>query len=76
MRVLWYAKLLKETETKETIVFFVTFLLLVAFQSGGTRAPWAPLATPMVVSKFRDRCGPVWDTGRQTSIPGRLATLP
>ena len=29
MRVLLYAKLLKETETEETIVFFVTFLSLV-----------------------------------------------
>ena len=28
-------KILKETETEETIVFFVTFLLLVAFQWGG-----------------------------------------
>ena len=36
--------MLKETETEETIVFFVTFLLLVAFQLGGE---WAPLATPM-----------------------------
>ena len=44
MRVLLYAKLLKETE--ETIVFFVTFLSLVAFQLG--RAPPSPpLATPM-----------------------------
>ena len=36
-----YSKMLKETETEETIVFFVTFLSLVAFQLGG-RAPWAP----------------------------------
>ena len=35
MRVLLYAKLLKETETDETIGFFVTFLSLVAFQLGG-----------------------------------------
>ena len=35
MRVLLYAKLVKETETEETIVFFVTFLSLVAFQLGG-----------------------------------------
>ena len=27
--------MLKETETEETIVFFVTFLSLVAFQLGG-----------------------------------------
>ena len=45
MRVLLYAKMLKETKAEETIVFFVTFLLLVAFQLGGGRAP--PLATPM-----------------------------
>ena len=30
--------MVKETETEETIVFFVTFLLLEAFQLGG-RAP-------------------------------------
>ena len=35
MRVLLYAKLLKETETEETIVFLVTVLSLVAFQLGG-----------------------------------------
>ena len=40
--------MLKETETEETIVFFVTFLSLVAFQLGGRRAPCAPLATPIV----------------------------
>ena len=34
MRVLLYAKMLKETKTEETIVFFVTFLSLVAFQLG------------------------------------------
>ena len=41
MRVLLHAKLLKETETEETIEFFVTFLSLVAFQlgGGGGRAP-------------------------------------
>ena len=33
--VLLYAKMLKEIKTKETIVFFVTFLSLVAFQLGG-----------------------------------------
>ena len=50
MRVLLYAKMLKETE--ETIVFFVTFLSLVAFQSGGG-GPWALLlpATPMPPEK-------------------------
>ena len=34
--------MLKETETEETIVFFVTFLSLVAFQLEGGRAPWPP----------------------------------
>ena len=41
--------MIKEAETEETIVFFVTFLSSVAFQLGGGWAPWAPpLATPMV----------------------------
>ena len=31
--------MLKETRTAETIVFFVTFLSLVAFQLGGGAAP-------------------------------------
>ena len=35
-------KVLKETETEKTIVFFVTFLSLVAFQLRGGRAPWGP----------------------------------
>ena len=44
--------MLKETETEETIVFFMTFLSLVAFQLDGGRAPWAsPLATPMPPEK-------------------------
>ena len=34
-----YAKMLKETKTEETIVFFVTFLSLVAFQLGGPGPP-------------------------------------
>ena len=38
--------MLKETETEETIVFFVTFLSLVAFQLGG--GPGPRLAMPMV----------------------------
>ena len=38
--------MLKETKTEETIVFFVTFLSLVAFQLGRAWGP--PLATPMV----------------------------
>ena len=34
--------MLKETETEETIVFFVAFLSLVAVQLGGGRAPCLP----------------------------------
>ena len=48
MYVLLYAKMLKETETEKTIVFFVTFLSLVAFQLVGPRPPGPPLATPKV----------------------------
>ena len=43
--------MLKETKTEETIVFFVTFLSLVAFQLGGggpSPLPPPPLATTMV----------------------------
>ena len=36
---LLYAKMLKITKTKETIVFFVRFLSLVAFQLGGPGPP-------------------------------------
>ena len=32
-------KMLKETENKETLGFFVTFLPLVAFQLGGEQGP-------------------------------------
>ena len=42
--------MLKKTETEETIVFFVTFLSLVAFQLRGGAGPLPlppPLATPM-----------------------------
>ena len=42
--------MLKETETEETIVLFVTFLSLAAIQlggGGGWGGPPAPLATPM-----------------------------
>ena len=35
--------MLHETETEETMVFFVTFLSLVAFQLGGVRALCPPL---------------------------------
>ena len=54
--------MLKETETKETIVFFVTFLSLAAFQLGGTR----------------DACGPPEpsnDTRGQFLICHRTGTL-
>ena len=40
-------KILKETETEEKIVFFVTFLSLIGFQLEGPWSP-APPATPMV----------------------------
>ena len=45
--------MLKETETEETIVVFVTFLSLVALQlNGGGGGPPGPLlATPMAESK-------------------------
>ena len=46
MRALLYAKVLGETETKETIGFFVAFLSLVAFQLGVGAGPLDPLATP------------------------------
>ena len=50
MRVLLYANLLKETETEETILFFVTFLSLVEFRLGGRADPLSPLlATSMSV---------------------------
>ena len=44
-RVLLNAKMLKETETEETIRFFVTVLSLVVFQWRGA----GPLATPMLL---------------------------
>ena len=34
--------MLKETETEDTVVFFVTFLSLVAFQLGGPGPPGPP----------------------------------
>ena len=39
--------MLRETETEETIDFFVTFFSLVAFQWRGA-GPLYPLATPMI----------------------------
>ena len=41
-RVLLYSRMQNETETKETVVFFVTFLSLVAFQLGGGPGPLPP----------------------------------
>ena len=41
-RVLLYAKMLKETKAEKTIVFFVTFLSLVAFQLGGEGSMGSP----------------------------------
>ena len=52
MRVLLYAKMLKETKAEETIVFFVTFLSLIAFQLGGPGPP--PLATPTILSANKE----------------------
>ena len=51
--------MLKETETEETIVFFVTFLSLIAFQLGGPvpLVPPPPVATPMVITYVRLRAG-------------------
>ena len=54
-RVLLYAKMLKETETEETIVFFVTFLSLVALQLGRGGGPSPPLATPMTIAHKHSR---------------------
>ena len=44
--------MLKETETEETIVFFVTFLSLVIFQLGGAGPLGPPLATPLDLTPF------------------------
>ena len=41
-QVLLYAKMQKETETKETTGFVVTFLSLVAFKLGGVAATFRP----------------------------------
>ena len=57
--------MLKETETEETIVFFVTFLSFVAFQLGwGGRAydSWQYCITfhyHTHTSKFSNKIGPV-----------------
>ena len=42
MRVQLHAKLLKETETEETIVFFVTFFIIGSISIGGGAGPWPP----------------------------------
>ena len=48
----------KETETEETIFFFVTFLSLVTFQLGGGLGHLGPpLATPMVKANLLGNFG-------------------
>ena len=42
----------KKTETEETIVFFVTFLSLVAFQLGGDGPPEHPSGYAYVDTKY------------------------
>ena len=44
--------MLKETETEETIVFFVTFLSMTAFQLGGGGPPGPPWLRSWYVVKF------------------------
>ena len=47
--------MLKETETKETIGFFVTFLSLVTLQLGGGQAPcppWLRLSVEACVNSY------------------------
>ena len=49
-------KMLKETETKQTVRFLVTFLSLVTFQLGGragSLVPWTSLSTPMTKVMLR-----------------------
>ena len=49
MRVLLYAKILKETENEETRDFCHIFVIG-GISIEGARAPWAtPLATPMIL---------------------------
>ena len=40
--LLLYTKMLKETETEETIGFFVTFFVIGGISIERRRAPWAP----------------------------------
>ena len=49
-KLLLYAKNAKETEKEITVVFFVTYLSLIAFQLGGAGPLSLFLATPMLVS--------------------------
>ena len=60
--------MLKETETEETIVFFVTFLSLVAFQLKRARAPSAPpwLRLWARASRCELRTGLIAPLARQT----------
>ena len=55
--------MLKKTETKETIVFFVTFLSLVAFQLGGAGPPWLRLC--LAISNLE---GTFQSSGQQTPV--------
>ena len=48
--------MLKKIETEETVVFFVTFLSLVAFQLGEGLGP-PPLATPVLRLIFSRNLG-------------------
>ena len=40
--------MLKKTETEETIVFLGDIFIIGSISIGGGRAPWAPLAAPML----------------------------
>ena len=70
--LLLYATMLKETETEETIVFFETFLSLVAFQLGGPAPLGPPLAKLMlgIFSKSIER-KPKW--GAQAVVRSGMA---
>ena len=50
-RVLLYAKMLKETETKETIVFFVTLFFIGSISFGRGGGPQAPAGYAYVMTK-------------------------
>ena len=46
-RILLYAKMLKDTETEETLGFVVIIFIIGGISIGGTQVSWVPLATPM-----------------------------